>query len=116
MSSLTREAREAASPNGTIEFDQANAIVSIMVKIAHKFNILTPNLIMNMQHKTLWRTAVAKYYEVDEAESKTILMRAVFGFPSPAERHVQHGCLPLLQGGDLTFFVSVIILVGHSKL
>lgn len=56
---LSRRAREAACPAGTVEFDQSTAIVSIMIKAATSHAIPTPCLRLYQQHKNAWRSAVA---------------------------------------------------------
>lgn len=98
VSSLTRRARDALCPPGAIEFDQATALVSIMVKLAQPYHIHTPNLVKYMKHKCNWRAAVAKYYQIEDDEAKTVLMRAIFGFPGPLQPHTEKGVLPFLHG------------------
>ena len=100
LASLSKEARQASVPAGTVEFDQETAVVSIMVKLAKDFDISTPCLQLYMQHKHDWRRLVMKYTDSDESEAKALLMRAVFGF---AIEDQQWGVLPVLQGRMFSF-------------
>ena len=95
---LTRAARQAISPDGSVEFDQETAVVSIMVREAKKRNIDTPCLALYSQNRDLWRRAVATYLDTSIESAKTILMKATFGFALPFEDNVSEGVLPMLQG------------------
>lgn len=92
---LPRRVRADFVPPGTVEFDQATAIASLMIQQGGVYGVAMPCMRLYQGHKEEWRLCVADYYGVAEGDAKTILQKALFGFVEFSE---EKGSLPLLQG------------------
>ena len=97
LPALSRSARTAGCPNGSMEFDQRAAIVNPMLQVAKDAGLLTPCLRKYSDHTQAWRQAVADYHRIDLDEAKRTLMKATFGFALPVG-DAAAGTLPFLQG------------------
>ncbi|CAJ1383870.1 unnamed protein product [Effrenium voratum] len=109
LPSLTREARAACSPDGTVEFDQPNAIVHFIVEIANEVGKLVPCMTRYKVHKQAWRAAVARYYGVDDQSAKTLLLKACFGFAFPPSEQADLGTMERLA---MEHFVAKLTEIG----
>lgn len=110
LPALSRSARTAACPLGSLEFDQRTAIVNLMLQVAKDAGLLTPCLRKYSDHTQAWRQAVAQYHGLDLADAKKALMKATFGFALPVG-DAAAGTLPFLQG-DRGQTVKRIFLAG----
>ena len=75
---LTREARAAASPEGSREFDMPNAVVFFALQIGKELNVDLPAFARYSAHKALWRKAVMQWLGMSMHDAKKTLLRAVF--------------------------------------
>ena len=74
---LSRNARAASAPKGSKEYDQPNALVHIVCKLALNKGIAVPAFQKDMANKEGWRAATAAYYDTDVDHAKTLLMKGV---------------------------------------
>jgi hypothetical protein len=95
---LSKNARAAAAPSGTVEFDQPNAIVHFVVEMASELDVPVPLFRKYKEHKAAWRSCTATYMALSEAEAKKSLLTACFGFAFPSHNKPKLGAMPLLEG------------------
>ncbi|CAE6948302.1 unnamed protein product [Symbiodinium sp. CCMP2456] len=94
---LTREARAAASPEGSREFDMPNAVVFFALQIGRELNVDLPAFARYSAHKALWRKAVMQWLGMSMHDAKKTLLRAVFGFASLSASGGKMSSCPLLD-------------------
>ena len=94
---LTREARAAASPEGSREFDMPNAVVFFALQVGRELNLDLPAFVRYSAHKALWRKAVMQWLGMSMHDAKKTLLRAVFGFASLSASGGKMSSCPLLD-------------------
>ena len=98
MTNLSRQARAAASPAGSIEYDMPNAIVHCALEIGQEQQLQMPCFKLYAEHKQQWRQCVSQWLSITLEEAKTMLLKACFGYVFPSKIE---GCVvacPLLEG------------------
>ena len=95
---LTREARAAAAPAGSCEFDMPNAVVFFAREIADELGLTLSAFQLYATYKDMWRQAVMQWLGMSMHDAKKTLLRAVFGFASVSMVGGKARSCPLLDG------------------
>lgn len=94
---LSRGAREAAAPDGTLSIDISNAQFFCCQQLGKLHNLPVVWLERFNAHKGRWRQTVQEYYKVPESMAKHHLFMTFFmrPYPPPECRHL--GVLPFVE-------------------
>lgn len=91
---LSKQARAAAYPIASVEFDMPNAVVHFACALGKDKGLSLVLMQKYVAHKDAWRKAVCDYYGLGLEDAKKLLLKACYGFSFPG----QLGVCPLLDG------------------
>ncbi|CAJ1337493.1 unnamed protein product [Effrenium voratum] len=95
---LSRQARAAAHPAASKEFDMPNAIVYFACQVGDAHGVTMPLFRKYVAHKAAWRSAVSKWLDLSLEDAKKMLLKACYGFSLPSRSGGSSKVCPLLNG------------------
>ena len=95
---LSRQARAAAYPAASKEFDMPNAIVHFACQVGDAHGVTMPLFRKYVAHKAAWRSAVSKWLDLSLEDAKKMLLKACYGFSLPSRSGGSSKVCPLLDG------------------
>ncbi|CAJ1445064.1 unnamed protein product [Effrenium voratum] len=95
---LSRQARAAAYPAASKEFDMPNAIVYFACQVGDAHGVTMPLFRKYVAHKAAWRSAVSKWLDLSLEDAKKMLLKACYGFSLPSRSGGSSKVCPLLDG------------------
>ena len=97
MPFMSKRARKAAAPVGTVMADISNAAFEAAVRFGNTNRKPTKWITRYNQHKQVWRAVIAKYYGISVEEAKDHLQPVLYTRPCPPPGKSQMGLLPFVE-------------------